>query len=125
MRLQWLRNQLESKHHVLANVYGSHLPMRMRMEMGILAQVQRPPGLPSHNVGLETVLGRDETIDFEDYLGSPEFCEHELDSRTLLERKFGVQPRTSVVGPSVGVGIAPPKEVLAPRAGVAARKDLC
>ena len=53
----------------MGNVYGSHLPMRVQMEMNIVAQVQRPPGLPSHNVGLETILGRDETIDFEDYLG--------------------------------------------------------
>jgi len=65
----WLRNQLENKHFVMGNVYGSHLPMRIKMEMSILSQVQRPPGLPSHHVGLDTILGRDETIDFEDYLG--------------------------------------------------------
>ena len=67
--LQWLRNELERKHHVMGNVYGSHLPMAIKMEMNILSQVQRLPGLPSSHIGLNTVLGRDETIGFEDYLG--------------------------------------------------------
>jgi len=53
----------------MGNVYGTHLPMRVRIEMNILSQVQRLPGLPSHHVGLDTIMGRDETIDFEDYLG--------------------------------------------------------
>ena len=45
------------------------MPMQRRMEMGILSQVGRLPGLPSSHLGLNTVLGRDETIDWEDYLG--------------------------------------------------------
>jgi len=114
MFAQWLRNQLESKHHVMGNVYGSHLPMRVRMEMNIVAQVRRPPGLPSHNVGLETILGRDETIDFEDYLGAPEFSEHEIDSRAVLERTMGLS-----------AGQKAHSRSLPPRAGVAMRKDMC
>jgi len=112
----WLRSQLESKHHIMGNVYGSHLPMRIRMEMNILSQVHRLPGLPSHNVGLETILGRDETIDFEDYLGAPEFAEHEIDSRAVLERQLGITcPRSASAS----------ARSLPPRAGVAMRKDLC
>lgn len=66
---QWLRNQIETKHYMMAQVYGSHLPMQIRMELDILSNMQRLPGLPNSNIGLETILGRDETIDFEDYLG--------------------------------------------------------
>lgn len=39
------------------------------MEMNILSQVARLPGIRSSHSGLNTILGRDETIDFEDYLG--------------------------------------------------------
>ena len=65
----WLRTQLETKHFLMSSVYGAHLPMAMRMEMETLAKVQRLPGLPSSRVGLECLMGRDETIDFEDFLG--------------------------------------------------------
>eukprot|EP00967_Tisochrysis_lutea_P108238 scaffold167562_cov33-Tisochrysis_lutea.AAC.3 len=53
----------------MGNVYGTHLPMRLKMETNILSQVSRLPGIRSSHVGLNTILGRDETIDFEDYLG--------------------------------------------------------
>ena len=64
-----MRNEIENKHFMLGQMYGKHLPMQIRMECDILSQVQRLPGLPNSNLGLETILGRDETIDFEDYLG--------------------------------------------------------
>ena len=54
----------------MAQTYGSHLPMQVRMELDILSQAKRLPGIRSSNIGAETILGRDETIDFEDYLGS-------------------------------------------------------
>ena len=54
----------------MAQTYGAHLPMQVRMEVDILSQAKRLPGIRSSNVGIETILGRDETIDFEDYLGS-------------------------------------------------------
>eukprot|EP00965_Chrysotila_dentata_P242115 6204694-Pleurochrysis_carterae.AAC.5 len=90
--------------------------------MNILSQVQRLPGLPSHHVGLDTIMGRDETIDFEDYLGLPEMATHEVDVRAALERKFGVQPRRSAVGPHGGIARA---DTTLPREGVAMRHPLC
>lgn len=53
----------------MGQMYGKHLPMQIRMELDILSQVQRLPGLPNSNLGMETILGRDDKIDFEDYLG--------------------------------------------------------
>jgi len=55
---------------MLAGVYGTHAPMRLEMEQAILSQFRRLPGLKSHHVGLETLMGRDEEIDFGDYMGS-------------------------------------------------------
>lgn len=37
----------------------------------MIVQAQRLPGLPSSMLGLETVLGRDEMVEFEDYLDPP------------------------------------------------------
>merc|ERR1712060_370406 len=119
----WLQNQLQTKHHIMGNVYGAHLPMRIKMEMNVLSQVRRLPGLRSSHVGLDTILGRDETIDFEDYLGQPEMSEHELDFRHALEQKYGLLPPTSLVGPPTGShrhdGSLPKRE------GVAMRHDFC
>merc|ERR1719285_232546 len=90
----WLRTQLETKHYLQANVYGSHFPIALRTEIETLARFQRLPGLPSSRVGLECLMGRDETIDFEDYLGLPQDSEHEpIDQRLLLERQHGVAPK--------------------------------
>ena len=113
---EWLRNELERKHHVMGNVYGSHLPMAIKMEMNILSQVQRLPGLPSSHIGLNTVLGRDETIGFEDYLGVPEMSEEDVDTRALLEQKYGLQQRSAAFGPAAGK-MQP--NVQCPRVGVA------
>mmetsp|Transcript_48117 Transcript_48117/g.112508 ORF Transcript_48117/g.112508 Transcript_48117/m.112508 type:complete len:146 (-) Transcript_48117:111-548(-) len=47
-------------------VYGQHAPLRAKMERELLSSVQRLPGLPSSLVGLETLLDKDDEIDFED-----------------------------------------------------------
>jgi Proteasome maturation factor UMP1 len=49
--------------------YGTAFAMSMEMDRNILKQFQRGPGLPSSFCGLDTVMGRDERISFEDYLG--------------------------------------------------------
>lgn len=38
---QWLQRELERQHYVMGNVYGTHLPMRIKMEMNILSQAPR------------------------------------------------------------------------------------
>ena len=138
----------------MGSIYGTAMPMQRRMEMGILSQVGRLPGLPSSHLGLNTVLGRDETIDWEDYLGCalrprphccstasphspaarpphlsrrrdrargrgvdegrrglqatplsarlsvPENSEVAVDMRAQLERKYGITPQSSALGPA-------------------------
>ena len=119
----WLRTQLETKHFLLASVYGAALPMALRTEIETLAKVQRLPGLPSSRVGLECLLGRDETLDFEDFLGLPQDSEHEpVDQRFLLEQKYGLLPRAGREGPNANLGVA--RGAAMPRHGVAMVKDL-
>ena len=120
---QWLRTQLETKHFIMAQTYGSHLPMQIRMELDILSQAKRLPGIRSSNVGAETILGRDETIDFEDFLGLPQDSEQEpVDQRFQLEQRYGILPNEGRAAPNANLGIS--RGVTQPRAGVATVKDL-
>jgi len=117
----WLRNQLETKHHMMGQVFGKHLPMQIRMELDILSQMQRLPGLPSSNIGMDTILGRDETIEFEDYLGDPRMTEVAgPDLRASMEKRLGIEAPTSLLGPRLGGGATE-----LPRGGVAMAKDVC
>jgi proteasome maturation protein len=54
-----------------AAVFGVGFDVRQRMDAHILAQFRRPHMLPSSHVGIETLLGVDEDIDFADFLGDP------------------------------------------------------
>ncbi|CAN0431697.1 unnamed protein product [Discosporangium mesarthrocarpum] len=64
--------EFDSKMETAAKIYGSAFVMRMKTEVAVLSQAQRLPGLPSSMLGLETSLGRDEMVEFEDYLNRPE-----------------------------------------------------
>lgn len=52
----------------MRKIFGSHMVARLEMEKEVLSQFQRLPVLESSYVGLETILGTDEDIEFEDYL---------------------------------------------------------
>lgn len=54
-----------------AAIYGAALPMRMMMHEHMLSQCHRLAGLPSSFAGLASYTGRDETIDFDDFLNVP------------------------------------------------------
>mmetsp|Transcript_24270 Transcript_24270/g.38985 ORF Transcript_24270/g.38985 Transcript_24270/m.38985 type:complete len:83 (-) Transcript_24270:188-436(-) len=73
---------------MLAKIHGVHVPMRLKMDQTILAQQKRfpVPGLKPSFVGLETMLGQDETIEFEDYLNKQEFSEKQIDIHTEIEK---------------------------------------
>mmetsp|Transcript_34715 Transcript_34715/g.64264 ORF Transcript_34715/g.64264 Transcript_34715/m.64264 type:complete len:84 (+) Transcript_34715:254-505(+) len=75
---------------MLAKIHGVHVPMRMKMDQTILSQHKRlhVPGMKPSFVGLETMLGMDETIEFEDYLNDPEFSEKQVDIHTEMEKSM-------------------------------------
>eukprot|EP00929_Paragymnodinium_shiwhaense_P120515 TRINITY_DN92474_c0_g1_i1.p2 TRINITY_DN92474_c0_g1~~TRINITY_DN92474_c0_g1_i1.p2 ORF type:complete len:140 (+),score=34.77 TRINITY_DN92474_c0_g1_i1:91-510(+) len=49
----------------MALVHGAHAPIRHKIEREMLSQFQRLPGLTSSLAGLESVLGADESLHFE------------------------------------------------------------
>jgi hypothetical protein len=105
----------------MAETYGSHFPMRIRMELECVAVSKRLPGMPTCNIAMETILGRDESIDFEDYLGDPRVSETAIDFRAVLEKKHGLLPRSKLQRARVG---GPPLLQGPLRAGVAMAKRL-
>lgn len=48
--------------------YGSAFAMRLATEKEIFSHNRRLPGLKTSNISLQTLLGKDETIDFSDVL---------------------------------------------------------
>jgi proteasome maturation protein len=58
---------------MVRRTYGSHLAMRLATEKEIFGSCQRLPGLQSSNIGLETVLGTDERMEFSDFLNGKLF----------------------------------------------------
>eukprot|EP01138_Halocafeteria_seosinensis_P000771 gb/GECG01000792.1/.p1 GENE.gb/GECG01000792.1/~~gb/GECG01000792.1/.p1 ORF type:complete len:150 (+),score=23.09 gb/GECG01000792.1/:1-450(+) len=73
-------------------VYGEHAALEMEMDRKILKQFQRLPGIKSSFLGLDTVVGREYEIDFEDYLGTE--IEHERPTKPgvheIMEKKLGL-----------------------------------
>ncbi|XP_021743873.1 cyclin-B1-2-like [Chenopodium quinoa] len=66
------KTQQEMKRKILANTYGSALPLKMDLDRQILSRFQRPPGpISSSMLGLEAVTGTLDDIGFEDYLNDP------------------------------------------------------
>ena len=58
------------------NMYGMHAPIKMAMERSLVTKARGVSMLPqkSRTLGEEILLGKDESIDFEDFLNSKEGC---------------------------------------------------
>jgi len=70
--------------------FGSHLPVRLQMERHIVGQHQRLPVLPSSNLGLDILMGRDETLEFEDFLNDPQYMVGKHDVHQTMEIKLNM-----------------------------------
>ncbi|CAG8791983.1 25278_t:CDS:2 [Dentiscutata erythropus] len=88
---QWEETQTNLKLTMQRRIYGIHAPIRHLMERSIVSRVQRLPGMPSSNFGLDILMGKDETIDFEDFLNDPELSTEMVDVHTAMEHKLGIQ----------------------------------
>ncbi|CAN8076733.1 unnamed protein product [Agarophyton chilense] len=79
-----------------AAAYGAALPMRAAMHQHMLSQCQRLPGLPSSYAGLDSFTGRDEKIDFEDFMNLPHHSPYmpQQQPREQLEQILGVTARS-------------------------------
>mmetsp|Transcript_23479 Transcript_23479/g.52954 ORF Transcript_23479/g.52954 Transcript_23479/m.52954 type:complete len:127 (+) Transcript_23479:88-468(+) len=64
-------DEFAQKCDMVRRIYGCAAAMRLKSERTAAEQIQRLPGLPSSFVALQTVLGEDDTINFEDVLNDP------------------------------------------------------
>ncbi|KAJ3354705.1 hypothetical protein GGF32_002384 [Allomyces javanicus] len=71
-------------------VYGLHAPLRLQMERTLVNLKPAIPGMPSRNLALEVLSGKDETLDVEDFLGAQDKVE-DIDFHAAMERKLGIQ----------------------------------
>ena len=53
---------------MVRKTYGSHLAMQLASERAVYGGPRRLPGLRSSTIGLDTMMGDDCRIDFQDYL---------------------------------------------------------
>ena len=65
------RDEFRVKCDMVKRMYGTAAALRLKSERRAAIGVQRFPSLKSSFVALETILGEDETISFEDVLNDP------------------------------------------------------
>lgn len=81
---------LERDLAMLSRYEGSAAPMRIMMEMQAFKQVGRLPFLPSSRAHLDVITGRDELIDFDDFLGGAEFSENLIQPHAVVEKQLKI-----------------------------------
>jgi len=86
------RRDWHQKLDTVRRTYGSHLAMRLATEKESLSRMRRLPGLEFSNIGLQTIMGNDDKIDFADYLDDPFMRPTipKLEVHGQLEIKFGL-----------------------------------
>ena len=119
---QWLANELETKHYLMAQAQGSHLPMQIRMELEQSASraacpACRPATLPPNASSGAT--RRSTTRTSSACLASRRLAST-CTPRSTSASNLG--PRSSLHGKMAAADGAPPVAVEAPRANVATVK---
>ncbi|XP_029201003.2 proteasome maturation protein-like isoform X1 [Acropora millepora] len=64
----FLPNQEKLEFKMLRNTQGLQAPLKLQMERAMASKIQRLPCLPSSMIALDTLMGTDECIGFEDFL---------------------------------------------------------
>lgn len=82
------QRELETNLQMLRRNEGLAAPMRIMMEMQAFRKVGRLPFLPSSRVHMDVITGRDDIIDFGDYLGAEEFSENLYNPQAMAEKKL-------------------------------------
>ncbi|KAF9283003.1 D-tyrosyl-tRNA(Tyr) deacylase [Mortierella alpina] len=89
---EWDNTQMELKMNMARNMYGMHAPIKMAMERSLVVKARGPSMLPQRsNLGLDILNGKDETIDFEDFLNVPEMSTDMVDVHTVMEHQLGLR----------------------------------
>ncbi|XP_037815890.1 proteasome maturation protein [Lucilia sericata] len=75
---------------MMRNREGLNVPIKMGMELFAARQVGRLPFLQSSNMMEDVLLGRDEMIGFQDFLGVPENYEFMRQPHVVVEKSLGI-----------------------------------
>lgn len=75
---------------MLRNTQGLHGPLRIGMELKAASKIGHLPFLPSSNVMLDSLTGKDIDIGPEDVFNTPEFREIVGQPHAVVERSLGL-----------------------------------
>ena len=81
---------MENDLKMLRRYEGPAAPMRIMMEMKACSKMGRLPFLSSSNAHMDVITGRDEMIDFTDFLGTEEFSERLYQPHAVVEKKLNL-----------------------------------
>merc|ERR1712226_559441 len=65
----FVANKEQEKLNRAANLYGSHMAMRLMIEKNEFMKIGRMPGEPRSNLAVDIMTGKINKIEFEDFLG--------------------------------------------------------
>lgn len=86
----WNENKRMMDFAMLRNTQGLHAPLKLQMELHTAKRMTRLPGLPSSNIMLDTLTGRDDMLDFDDIFNSPFEAEEVGQTHLLMEKREGL-----------------------------------
>lgn len=69
---------------------GLSAPLKITMELQSVAKTGRLSFLPSSNLHRDVLLGRDEVVDFSDFLCTEEYFEHNRQPHAVVEKVLGI-----------------------------------
>ncbi|XP_018319219.1 proteasome maturation protein [Agrilus planipennis] len=75
---------------MLRNIQGLHAPLKISMELNAARKIGHLPFLPSSNVMLDSLTGKDLEIGAEDIFGIPEFWEVQGQPHAVCEKALGL-----------------------------------
>ncbi|KAM5537527.1 hypothetical protein V8D89_008854 [Ganoderma adspersum] len=84
----WEATQDNMKLHMQRQLFGLHMPMRILMERKIVSQNPHMPILPQSNLHLDILMGRDETLECADFMGSGAEMKQPMDIHADMEKKL-------------------------------------
>ncbi|KAF7721874.1 hypothetical protein EC973_003970 [Apophysomyces ossiformis] len=93
---KWEESRWEMKLNMARQAYGMHAPIKLMMEHNLVSQRQRLPVLPSSNLHLDILMGKDETIDYEDFLNDQAAMDPTADATDASNNTIEDKSQTTV-----------------------------
>ncbi|CEO96092.1 Proteasome maturation protein [Plasmodiophora brassicae] len=90
LQQRMVRDDINGRIQRIRHMHGNGAALIAQMELAVVSQAQRLPGLRSSNIGLETLLNTGASLDVTDYLNDPDYSECPRDSRAIMERRLGL-----------------------------------